>query len=118
MDAIPTKVVIDYEVDELDSFKALIRHIKNLLRHYNDDVYIETIAYGPGIKLLLNKDQEICEGLQGLNEAGVKFLACQNTLDSLGLNKDSLCSFAEVTSSGLGHILDRQKQDWLYYKAL
>ncbi len=52
----------------------------NLMKHYGPDkIDIEIVAFGPGLRLLMagNSNQS---RISSLNESGVRFSACENTI--------------------------------------
>lgn len=84
----------------------------NLIKHYGPDkVELEVVAFGPGLRLLF-AGNENSQRVQGLVSNGVKFAACQNTLNGftkeLGftpeLNKD-----AKLVPAGIVEIIERSK---------
>lgn len=94
----------------------LIRHVDHLLAYYNGDAIIEVMAYGPGLRILLDKAYPVHFTAP---EAGsnVRLVACQNTMQRLGVSDADFSSPATVVPAGLGHIVDRQLDGWAYLKA-
>lgn len=115
MDNTP-KIIIDFELEENKGTEDLIRHVSNIQNYYQGNAVIEVMAYGPGIKLLM-KTNRYTDQLIKLAEAGATFVACQNTMQRLNLSKDQLIDLAAEAPSGLGHIIDRQREGWAYLKA-
>lgn len=119
MDKLETNLVIDYELNSVNQGQVLIRHINNLLHYYNQQINIEVVCYGPGVKSILKSGSLIeCEEINKLIEKNVTFLACRNTMIALNINEDKLCPNVQIVSSGMGHLVDRQKQGYAYYKAI
>ena len=52
----------------------------NLLKHYGtDNVDVEIVAFGPGLRLLM-KGNSNQSRISGLDKNGVRFSACENTI--------------------------------------
>jgi intracellular sulfur oxidation DsrE/DsrF family protein len=66
------------------SRQALVLNVaNNLIKHYGpDQVEVELVTFGPGIKLLL-ADNENRDRVAGLAASGVRFSACENSLRNL-----------------------------------
>jgi len=56
---------------------------RNLIRHYGNDVHIEIVAFGPGLRLLF-KSNGNRKRISNLNQYGVRFSACKNTIKGMG----------------------------------
>jgi len=70
------KVVFDLSVNEPESFQALLRNIKNLRKAFGpDNVEIRVVAYSKGLDLLLLKEGELAQAVDGLITEGVTFNA-------------------------------------------
>ncbi len=91
----------------------------NLLKHYGPDkVDVEIVAFGPGLRLLMagNSNQS---RITSLNDSGVQFSACKNTIagftKKLG-HKPELVSQAKPVSAGVVRILDLIDQGYILVK--
>lgn len=112
---IKPRIIIDYELETANAVESLIRRVSNLHSYFRGEVVIEVMTYGPGIKLLM-KNNQYADELIKLAEAGATFVACQNTMKRIGLDKEQLLDQAAEAPSGLGHIVDRQLEGWAYLK--
>ena len=97
--------------------QRLVRHVANLLADLGaDGVAVEVVAHGAGLDLLL-PDRDTADAVRGLQERGVAFLACENTLRSRDLEIGDLLADVGTVPSGVGAIVRRQSQGWSYLRA-
>jgi uncharacterized protein len=102
---------------EADLHERLLRQAANLLADLQPDaVQIEVVAHGAGLDLLLAPGR-IADLVRELQEAGVVFVACDNTLRSRGLTLADLVGGVRATPSGVGHLVRRQQAGWSYLRA-
>ena len=113
------KVVL--QISDPDPFKqTLVLNVaSNLIKHYGPDkVDIEIVAFGPGLRLLF-KNNSNTSRIDGLNDNGVLFSACQNTMNhmtSLLGEKPELHSSAKTVSAGVVRIIDLQNKGYKLIK--
>jgi len=80
-----------------------------------ENVAIEIVAYGPGIDML-KLESEVGERVAKAMEAGVKIVACQNTMRNQGLtDKDMLPNIGYVPS-GVVELIKRQDEGYAYIR--
>ena len=97
--------------------QRLVRHVANLLADLGaDGVAVEVVAHGAGVDLLLS-GAATAEAVRGLQEDGVAFLACENTLRSRDLETGDLLEDVGTVPSGVGAIVRRQSQGWSYLRS-
>ena len=76
------KIVL--QISDPNPFKqTLVLNVaNNLIKHYGpDQVDIEIVAFGPGLRLLM-KNNSNQSRINGLSSNGVRFAACENTIAS------------------------------------
>jgi intracellular sulfur oxidation DsrE/DsrF family protein len=114
-----TKVVL--QISDPNPFKqTLVLNVaSNLVKDYGeDDVDIEIVAFGPGLRLLLegnaNKNR-----IAGLASQGVRFSACSNTVRNfekkLG-NTPKIDGHAKMVKAGVVQIVDLVKKGYILVK--
>jgi len=114
-----TKIVL--QISDSDPFKqTLVLNVaNNLIKHYGpDQVEIEIVAFGPGLRLLfaenVNKDR-----IQSLVGNGVRFAACDNTIRNMGKklgHPPELNPNAVHVSAGVVQIIDLEKKGYMLIK--
>ncbi len=109
------------QISDPNPFKqTLVLNVaSNLIKHYGQDqVDIEIVAFGPGLRLLLadNTNRSRIEGLAG---QGVRFSACSNTIRAFTrkLGKEpELNPHAVRVSAGVVRIIDLVSQGYFLIK--
>jgi intracellular sulfur oxidation DsrE/DsrF family protein len=62
--------------------RQVLNNVENVMKFYGPDkVVVEVVAFGPGIDLLRD-DNAVAEHMRSLTVQGVRFDACQNTIDN------------------------------------
>jgi len=91
----------------------------NLMKHYGPDkVDVEIVAFGPGLRLLMAGNSHQSR-IAGLNENGVRFSACENTIAGFARklgHKPELVSQAIPVSAGVVRILELTEQGFTLVK--
>ncbi|MEN6329276.1 MAG: DsrE family protein [Methanobacteriaceae archaeon] len=103
-------------MDESDEyrFNLILSNLTNLLAEIKE-VEIELVANAQGIKLL-QKDNAYEERIVQLQNKGVTLVACNKTLQSLQLKPEDLLEGVKVVPSGVGELVKKQKEGWIYIR--
>ena len=65
-------------------YQAVLDISNNLTKGYGQEMIdIEIIAFGAGVPMLLAKDNKFSKRIASLQEHGVRFYVCGNTLDTM-----------------------------------
>jgi uncharacterized protein len=114
-----TKIVL--QISDSDPFKqTLVLNVaNNLIKHYGpDQVEIEIVAFGPGLRLLFAEN--VNKGrIQSLVGNGVRFAACNNTIRNMGKklgHPPELNPNAVHVSAGVVQIIDLEKKGYMLIK--
>ena len=117
----PAEHHVVYQLNKPDSHyhDNIIFSIGAMLRQYGDNIKIAVVAFGPGIHVLLKKPRRpvtttVREKIASLNEYGVDFYACGNTLTSLKLGDADVVPFAKVVEVGASQLMLLQQQGYAY----
>ena len=95
------------QISDMDPFKqTLVLNVAgNILKAYGpDQVDIEIVAFGPGLRLLF-KDNNNSDRIDGLASSGVRFFACQNTINNMSSTLGEPIKINAHASSGKGGIV-------------
>jgi intracellular sulfur oxidation DsrE/DsrF family protein len=88
----------------------------NLQKYYGpDDVTVEIVAFGPGLRLLFD-DNAKRDRIQSLNANGVRFSACQNTVKGMTRvlgHPPKLNKLAVPVTAGVGRIIELVEQGYI-----
>ena len=95
------------QISDMDPSKqTLVLNVAgNILNAYGQDqVDVEIVAFGPGLRLLFegnaNEDR-----IESLAASGVRFFACQNTINNMSNTLGQPVKINSVASSGKGGIV-------------
>jgi intracellular sulfur oxidation DsrE/DsrF family protein len=109
------KVVLQISDGDPTKQMLILNVANNLIKHYGpDQVAIEIVAFGPGLRLLF-KDNENESRIQSLAVSGVKFSACSNTIEAMAKqlgHPPELNSNAVKVSAGVVRILELEHKGY------
>jgi intracellular sulfur oxidation DsrE/DsrF family protein len=97
--------------------KGLIKQLNNLKTGWADTVNIEVVCHGPGIELLMRSKSNFNQQISQLQEKGIVFAACENTLFEKKIIKADILPNMIFVPMGIGEIILKQEQGWYYIKA-
>ena len=89
------------------------RNIQTDLGAVNVDV--EIVAYGPGIGML-KFDSPVASRIGEAGAAGVKVMACENTMKGQKLVRSDMLDGIGYVGAGVVEIMQRQQQGWSYIR--
>ena len=116
----PHKIVYQLNRHEPEYQEAIFNSISAMLKKYVDDVAIAVVVWGPGIHLLAKKPQRPVPELhqqraRSMAEAyGVRFIACGNTMHTVGWTEADMLAFAQVEEVGAAAVMELQEQGYAY----
>ena len=79
------------------------------------NVDIEIVAYGPGIGML-KSDSVVGNRIGEALGAGVKVVACENTMRGQKLEKADMLNGIGYVGAGVVEIMKRQQEGWAYLR--
>jgi intracellular sulfur oxidation DsrE/DsrF family protein len=80
------------------------------------NVVIEIVAYGPGIAML-KAGSDVGPRVAEANDAGIRVLACENSMRGFKLVRDQMLPQAGYVPSGVAHLIRRQADGYAYIRA-
>lgn len=106
-----------FQLNEADDYRInlVLNNITNLLYDLKE-AEIELVAYSQGVVLYLKEENPHLERVQNLQGKGVHLAVCNNTLRSLNLKPEDLLEGVRVVPSGVGELVRRQKDGWIYIR--
>lgn len=114
------KIVYQLNHAEAEYIEHILNSISAMLSEYEDNVAIAVVAFGPGIHLLAkNPKRDIPPILRQRVESqaknyGVKYIACGNTMKTIGWERSDMLDFAEIQEVGAAAIMELQEQGYAY----
>lgn len=106
----PRKVVYSLYVNDNDTVSHTISSMYNILKEYpSESLKIVVVAYGKGLRTLKKDyDKAILERIKSLMEYDVEFVACRNTMESMGWKESDFIEGISYTQAGIAEVIERQ----------
>ncbi len=114
------RVVFQFNHGNTEYQTHILNSMSALLTEYDDDIGLAVVAFSKGIHVLAKKpkrpvDKTIYERVQGFAENyGVQFVACGNTMQTVGYAAGDMRPFAKVEQVGIAALMHYQEQGWSY----
>ncbi|SEW57263.1 DsrE family protein [Chitinophaga arvensicola] len=102
-----------------DAQLAMLGQLHNLLQYTDAQktrIAIEVVVHGQAWNLLLAAENPLADKVAVLYSRSVRFLICQNTLNSHQLPVAQLLSFVAVVPAAVAHLVERQHEGWAYIR--
>lgn len=114
--AADTQVVVQVSDADQGKWNLALNNARNLQADLGkENVDIEIVVYGPGIGML-KADSLVANRILDAEAAGIKVVACQNTLRAQKIDKDDMINGIDYVPAGVVEIAQRQKQGWAYLR--
>lgn len=107
-----------FQVSDADpkTWNLALNNIKNVQDAFGKDkVDVELVVYGPGIGML-KVESTAGNRVNDSVAAGVKIVACENTMHAQKLTKDDMLASISYVPGGVIELMEKQKQGWAYIK--
>ena len=114
----PARSRIVVQVSDADSAKwnLALNNAKNIQTDLGPaNVDVEIVAYGPGIGML-KADSVVGNRIDEALTAGVKVVACENTMRAQKLTQADMLGKIGYVPAGVLEIMQRQQQGWAYLR--
>ncbi|WP_310449961.1 DsrE family protein [Sulfuritalea sp.] len=108
------RVVFQVNEDDSRKWNTILANINNVQEELGR-VEITVVAIGPGLGML-KADALTANGVQDAMAAGVRFVACGNTMKSLHLTKDDMIDGIAYARAGYVEIMRLQKLGHAYLR--
>jgi intracellular sulfur oxidation DsrE/DsrF family protein len=110
------RVVIQVSDNDPKKWHLALNNARNVQVDLGADrTEIEIVAYGPGIGML-KADAEVANRIEDAVAAGVKVVACENTMRAQKLSRDDMNGKIGYVMAGVVQIMRRQQQGWAYLR--
>jgi intracellular sulfur oxidation DsrE/DsrF family protein len=108
------RVVFQVNEDDSRKWNTILANLNNVQEELGR-VQITVVAIGPGLGML-KADALTANGVQDAMAAGVRFVACGNTMKSLHLTKDDMIDGIAYARAGYVEIMRLQKLGHAYIR--
>ncbi|MBE0613149.1 MAG: DsrE family protein [Burkholderiales bacterium] len=110
------KVVFQVSDASPKSWNLALNNIKNVQQALGKDkVDVELVVYGPGIGML-KAESTAGNRVNDAVAAGVKVVACENTMHNMKLTKADMLSSVGYVPGGVIELMQKQKEGYAYIK--
>ena len=117
-DRSPHRIVFEVTSADPQVWEAVLNNIENVQRALGIDVTeIRIVAHGKGIGLVMKTNTALAERIAALTTPRVKFVACENTMKRMKIQKDDLLAVAGTVDSGVAEVVRLQEAGWSYIKS-
>lgn len=109
--------VTDPAGTNFSNWSGVLNNVENSLSEIGEDkMQIEVVAFGAGIHMLSKEktSPEIQERIRKLQERGVVFAACANSMAKNGYTMEDMIDGAIQVPSGAAEVIRKQRQGWIY----
>jgi hypothetical protein len=114
--AAPHQVVFQVSDNDPAKWNLALNNAKNVQQEYGSrPVQVEIVAYGPGIGML-KADAPTANRVTEASAAGVKVVACQNTMKAQKLNAADMNASIGYVPAGVVELMTRQREGWAYVR--
>lgn len=111
-----SRVVIQVSDAEAAKWNLALNNARNIQTDIGAaNVDIEIVAYGPGIGML-KSDSVVGNRIEEAGKAGVKVVACENTMRGQKLTHADMLSGIGYVPAGVVELMQRQQQGWAYIR--
>jgi len=109
-------VVFQVSVNDPAKWTLTLNNITNAIKALpQGTLRAEIVAYGPGIRMLTD-DSIVAERVRATIAAGVRVVACENTMAAMQLKHDDMLTGVDFVPAGVVEIIERQQQGYAYIR--
>ncbi|WP_231112498.1 DsrE family protein [Stygiolobus azoricus] len=100
------------QVSEKEKINQAVKSVMNLINDLGEELEeVEVVFHQSAITATID------EGIiKPLLEKKINVIACRNSLISQGINESSLVKGVKIVNSGVGEVVRRQKEGWIYLR--
>ena len=111
------KYKVIFHIDEIGKSTLVVANIVNLIVDLGEEnLQVELLANSEAVKLMISHSSEFAERLNGLKLKNVTFVVCANSLSQMNLDQELLFDFCVVVPSGVGELVKKQTNGYVYIK--
>ena len=111
-----SRVVMQVSDNDPAKWNLALNNAKNIQTDLGaSNVDIEIVAYGPDINML-KADSVVGNRVGEAMGAGVKVVACENTMRNQKLAKDDMLPKVGYVEAGVVELMQKQQQGWAYIR--
>ncbi len=113
----PRQIVLQLTSSDPQVINNILYNAVNLQKFYGqDNVQIAIVAFGAGMEALYDKTTPVKDRITSLQQYGVEFIGCGNTMETTGHSPAELVDGVDVVTAGIAEIVERQLRGWVYIR--
>ena len=109
------KVVVHLNTPDTETQGAGLKNITNILKE-DPQAQVEVVCHSGGISLLVGAQTKHQAMVETLTKAGVRFVACENTMRQKSIRKEDLLPQSGTVPSGAVEVIRKQQAGYAYFK--
>jgi uncharacterized protein len=110
------RMVIQVSDNDTSKWSLALNNANNIQKDLGKDkVELEIVVFGPGIHML-KAESEVGNRVADAVGAGIKVMACQNTMRNQKLTPDDMLTTVGYVPAGVVEILRKQQQGFAYLR--
>lgn len=111
----PREVVMGISHGDDEAINHGLSTANNVLKFYGPEkVHLRIVAYYHGIRTLRKDEKEIAVRVRALQQYGVEFVACGNTMETKKIPPSALIDNVEIVTAGIAEIIERSIEGAFY----
>lgn len=112
----PRQLIFSIPTADTKEVNRIISTVNNVIKFYGvENTEVLIVAYGKGLKALLKKyDADTRKRIEALITYDVEFIACENTMRTLHIEKKDLLDDIGFVTAGIVEIIERKLQGFTY----
>lgn len=111
----PREVVLGVSSGDDETIQHVLSTANNVLKFYGPEkVHMRIVAYYHGIRTVLKREKEFAPRVDALQQYGVEFVACGNTMQTKNIQPSELIDGVEIVSAGIAEIIERSAEGAVY----
>jgi len=112
----PRQLVFGIPSGDTKEINRILSTVNNVMKFYRpENTEVVIVAYGQGLKSLLKKgDTDVRKRIEALMTYDVEFIACENTMRTLHIEKKDLLDDIGFATAGIVEIIERQLHGYIY----
>ena len=114
----PRKIVFSIDTDDDRQVNHVLSTINNVIKYYRpENTEVAVVVYSQGVKVHRKKsDKDTRVRIEALMTYDIEFVACENSLRTLGIKKKELIDDLSFGTAGIVEIIERQLRGFTYIK--
>lgn len=114
--AAPLKMVIQVSDGDAKKWNLSLNNALNVQKEVGKDAsVIEIVAFGPGVNML-KMDSEVGRRVQDAMAAGIKIVACENSMHGMQLKPEDMLTGVGYVKAGVVEIARKQQAGYAYIR--